>query len=177
MHGVIDGLPAGRDISGYRFTDLNGDHKDDLIYVDANGQTTTYINQRGYSVGLTPVFESMGVTHAGFTVPTNVSFGAFWGSGKADYAAVTETSTVVSILRFQNRDTGGTMVKGDGSRYCDMRGNGYDDYIWISYTGDITIFGNYLSPPNWIHYGQVYSVGRQRNEVMSEILRPHTLLT
>lgn len=165
MTGVIDGLDT-TDISYYRFADLNGDGKDDLIHVNPYGQTKTWINQRGYDVGLTPVWESMGVTHKGFVGLTNVTFGAYWGSGKADYAAIDETSTGITFTTWQNRDSGGTMVKGDGSRYCDMRGTGYDDYIWISYMGEMTIFGNELSPPEWIHYGYIYDVGRIRKEVM-----------
>lgn len=33
------------------------------------------------------------------------------------------------IARTQNMDTGGTAVAGDGTRYCDMTGDGSDDYI------------------------------------------------
>lgn len=35
----------------------------------------------------------------------------------------------VNVQRWRNQDKGGTMVKGDGSRYCDMTGSGSDDYI------------------------------------------------
>lgn len=38
MRGVFSGLPSGNKLSGYRFVDLNGDKKDELVWVDDNGQ-------------------------------------------------------------------------------------------------------------------------------------------
>ena len=42
MHGVFSGLPAHA-LSGWQFADLNGDHKDDLLWVDGNGQVSAKI--------------------------------------------------------------------------------------------------------------------------------------
>jgi hypothetical protein len=64
MDGVFSGLPAHA-LSGWQFVDLNGDKKDDrkltalnwitmtmltvvVVWVDANGQVTTWINRRGF---------------------------------------------------------------------------------------------------------------------------------
>ncbi|KFY78640.1 hypothetical protein V499_02243 [Pseudogymnoascus sp. VKM F-103] len=165
MSGVISGLPKLTPLSGWQFVDLNGDHKDDLVHVSTNGQVTTWINQRGQDVGLTPVWVSMGQTHGGAASPQNITFGTFWGSGRGDYAEVYESGGTVKINRFQNKDVGGTMVKGDGVRYCDMRGTGADDYIWISSTGEIWLYGNKHAPPNWIQYGIIGNVNRPRKEV------------
>ncbi|KAK4545949.1 hypothetical protein LTR36_002513 [Oleoguttula mirabilis] len=85
MDGVFSGLPV-HELSGWQFVDLNGDQKDDLVWIDANGQVTTWINRRGFSVGLGPQWVSHGVTHRGSSSPVNVTFGAFMGSGRADYA-------------------------------------------------------------------------------------------
>ncbi|KAK5111586.1 hypothetical protein LTR85_011815 [Meristemomyces frigidus] len=59
VDGVFNGLPA-HELSGWQFVDLNGDHKDDLVWMDANGQVTTWINRRGFSVGLEPQWVSHG---------------------------------------------------------------------------------------------------------------------
>ncbi|OBT51242.1 hypothetical protein VE04_08841, partial [Pseudogymnoascus sp. 24MN13] len=164
MSGVFSGLPNLTPLSGWRFVDLNGDHRDDLVHVSTNGQVTTWINQRGYDVGLTPVWVPMGQTHAGAASPQNISFGTFWGSGRGDYSEISESGGAISINRFSNEDVGGTMVKGDGVRYCDMRGTGADDYIWISSTGEMWLYGNKHAPPNWIQYGIIGNVNRPRKE-------------
>jgi hypothetical protein len=165
MNGVASGLPV-LTMSGWHFVDLNGDHKDDLVWINPNGQVTTWINQRGYNVGLTPVWQSMGVTHGGSTTPQNVVFGAFMGSGRADYSTVTQVPNQnVVVDRYQNLDTGGTMTKGDGSRYCDMTGTGSDDYIWISPTGEMTLYGNNHAWGTWIQYGVIYNVNRARRDI------------
>lgn len=35
----------------------------------------------------------------------------------------------VYVDRYRNDDHGGVLTKGDGTRYCDMRGSGSDDFI------------------------------------------------
>lgn len=121
MKGVFSELPS-HEMSGWKFVDLNGDGKDDLIWIDDNGQVTTWINRRGYSVGLGPEWVSQGITHQGSDHPVNVTFGASMGSGRADYTVVSIRDGNVYIERWENHDYGGTEVKGDGSRYCDMTG-------------------------------------------------------
>jgi hypothetical protein len=170
MHGVASGLPARIDLSGYRFVDLNGDHKDDLLWVTQNGQVNTWINQRGYSLGLTPDWAYMGQTHAGFGSPSNVTFANLRGSGRGDYiiqyVGFTYLSTpVLGYGIYANLDSGGTQVRSDGDRYCDMRGTGADDYIWISSTGEITLYGNYHTPPYWLQFGVIFNVNWDRNYV------------
>lgn len=111
----------------------------------------------------------MGITHAGFGAASNVAFGKFMGTGRADYSRIaTGDGTVYGLVyidRYQNQDVGGTMVKADGSRYCDMRGIGSDDYIWISSTGDMTIYGNEHVWGSWIQYGEVFNINRARREI------------
>ena len=118
-------MPANLPLSGWRFADLNGDQKDDLVYVDSFGKVTTWINKRGYALGLTPKWASMGVTHTGSTSPQNVTFGRIWNSGGADYTRVEANSGIkgkaganVYVTVNENIATGGRMSKGDGARYC-----------------------------------------------------------
>jgi hypothetical protein len=72
---------------------------------------------------------------------------------------------------------GGTRQKGDGDRYCDMRGTGSgkryghfffenkylthrnDDYVWMAKDGTLTLYGNYHNPPYWLQYGTIYTPG------------------
>lgn len=44
-------------------------------------------------------------------------------------AVVSVKNELVWTDRWENQDHGGTMVRGDGTFYCDMTGSGSDDYI------------------------------------------------
>ncbi|KAK5693162.1 hypothetical protein LTR97_010638 [Elasticomyces elasticus] len=164
MKGVISGLPA-QALSGWDFVDLNGDQKDDLIWVSDKGQVTTWINRRGFSVGLGPAFVSHGVTHAGSDKSVNLTWGASLGSGRADYALTSIRDDKVYVERWKNEDQGGTMVRGDGTFYCDMTGSGSDDYIFINATGAITLFENDHNWGYWIPWGVIYNAQHTRQEV------------
>ncbi|OWP06605.1 hypothetical protein B2J93_5084 [Marssonina coronariae] len=138
MRGVFNDLPA-QELSGWAFADLNGDHRDDL---------------------------SRGVTH-NFGANPHIVFGKFMGSGRADASRVSaRPNDNVRVERFKNDGKGGTMVKGDGSRYCDMTGDGYEDYIWVSSTGEITLYGNNKKlDGTWDQWGVIYNANRPRREI------------
>nr|OQO24051.1 hypothetical protein B0A51_05021 [Rachicladosporium sp. CCFEE 5018] len=161
MQGVFSGLPAHA-LSGWRFVDLNGDKKDDLIWVDANGQVISDSDRNGYPMGEKP---SACITHGGSGTPVNVTFGTFMGSGRADYALGSIKNGNVYVNRWENHDYGGTMVRGDGARYCDMTGSGSDDYLFIDSTGAITLFENQHNWGYWVPWGVIYSTNRKRQEV------------
>ncbi|KAK4565366.1 hypothetical protein LTR86_003983 [Recurvomyces mirabilis] len=164
MRGVISGLPP-KALSGWKFADLNGDKKDDLIWVSPDGQVTTWINRRGFSVGLGPAFVSHGVTHAGSASAVNVTFGASLGSGRADYALTSIQNGKVYVERWQNQDQGGTMVRGDGSFYCDMTGSGSDDYVFIDAFGSVTLFENDHNWGYWIPWGVIATISALRQDI------------
>ncbi|KAL2074793.1 hypothetical protein VTL71DRAFT_8572 [Oculimacula yallundae] len=192
--GIISGLSSSYNPSRWRFADLNGDHKEDLLYVNENGRVETFINYRGVNAGLTPVWKFMGVTHNGGSSPTTVTWGRIMGTGRADYAAISERpatgNMAASVFATINKNMGmaGTAVKGDGTRYCDMTGSGSADYIvsnidltdspklwgigidsmclqWISLMGEVTVFGNTHTWGTWTQYGVVANVNRSRREV------------
>jgi hypothetical protein len=58
----------------------------------------------------------------------NITFGRIAGSPRADYV---NTRPLGSLDLWENTGSGGTRLKGDGVRYCDMMGRGRDDYLWI----------------------------------------------
>ncbi|KAK5707629.1 hypothetical protein LTR97_000167 [Elasticomyces elasticus] len=142
--------------TGWDFVDLNGDHKDDLVWVDGNGQVTTWINRRGWSVGLGPAWVSHGVTHQGSGSAVNLTWGASLGSGRADYALSSIQNGNVYVERWKNQDQGGTM---------DMTGSGSDDYVFINSSGAITLFENDHNWGYWIPWGVIYNAQHTRPEI------------
>lgn len=57
------------------------------------------------------------------------------------------------------------MLKGDGTVYCDMDGDGTDDYVWISPNGLVDIYINIQNPPYWTNYGSVIILGLSRKNI------------
>lgn len=53
------------DKANSRTVDINGDWRSDMLWVNGNGQVTTWINQRGDGVGMAPYWREAGVTHPG----------------------------------------------------------------------------------------------------------------
>lgn len=55
-----------------------------------------------------------------------IDFGKIMGNKRADYTAVYVHSSTdeVYVDKYRNDDKGGTKLKGDGTRYCDMTGDG-----------------------------------------------------
>ncbi len=116
------------DIRGVRFTDVNGDFRDDWTWISTNGQVTTWVNQRGEEKGMVPRWLAAGVTHAGgFNVydgesRNNIQFGRVFGSGRRDYAHIERINCRdsdaghgcdVNVVVFQNLGSGGRFQKGE----------------------------------------------------------------
>lgn len=89
------------------------------------------------------------------------------GSGRADYSKISIGSNGnVYVDKWKNGGHGGTMVKGDGDFYCDMTGSGYMDYIWVSPTGEMTLYGNnHLLEATWVQWGVIYNANRDRRDI------------
>lgn len=123
--------------------------RDDILWVSNTGEVTTFINQRGSDLSLSPSWLEAGVTHSGigtnvtdrsqvvFGSVSNQSYYTAWplyqGVG-ADYSVAITSDTPVGTRPYQtylslnlwanSPPGGGTRQKGDGARYCDMRGTG-----------------------------------------------------
>lgn len=166
---VFTGNTIG-DIAGTMLVDINGDHRSDWLSMTTSGKVYTYTNSRYCIVDTTnfPLnWQDAGWTHNGMGVDgarDYIKFARFYGStGYHSYIYITNTTAedkkyTYHFHAFLNEGAGGTRRKADGDHYCDMRGNGADDYIWVGTDGSLTIFGNEHSPPNWLHYGLVYTI-------------------
>ncbi|KAL1864953.1 hypothetical protein VTK73DRAFT_5582 [Phialemonium thermophilum] len=154
------------DVRGIRFFDLNGDGRDDWIWMDDTGRTWTYMNNRGCDKGsLTPLWraghnaDGSNYTHAGMgkTVGREyIHFAKVFGEpeafslgGRADYVWAEDVGTFQGFTSklhiphvWQNRGSGATKLKADGDRYCNMMGhaNGAMDYVWVHSTGYMVLY-------------------------------------
>ncbi|KAH7375470.1 hypothetical protein B0T11DRAFT_345463, partial [Plectosphaerella cucumerina] len=156
------------DLQGVRFEDINGDGRDDWLWVDDNGQTTTWTNARscfrgkegdGLNVAWRQGFNgeaTSGPTHpGGFPKGSRnrIHFARIYGEpqafgllGRQDYVFMEHAKDGAkhkfSMLVFKNKGYGGTKLVADGNKYADMTGNGRDDYVWTHSTGVMTMFPN-----------------------------------
>ncbi|KAI0145418.1 hypothetical protein GGR57DRAFT_494464 [Xylariaceae sp. FL1272] len=96
---------AQTDKAGIVLADLSGDFRSDYMYINDFGNVHTWINNRSTGSGIVPKWRSAGLTH--------------------------EEKDRFDGLAWENRGSGGTKLKVDGNFYCDMRGSGSDDYVWI----------------------------------------------
>ncbi|KAL1599455.1 Glucan endo-1,3-alpha-glucosidase agn1 [Paraconiothyrium brasiliense] len=164
------------DIAGVRFLDINGDGRDDYVFVRDDGSTTIYINQRGDKddgPGLKPHWEQASVSHLGFPGDTdinrdNILFGRIYGTGRQDYIRVDETKSGktygYSFSFWNNTGSGGRKLNGDGIHFCDMTGSGTDDmiYIWEGGMIDVWFRGGTDDSPTWTSHGRIANLAVDR---------------
>ncbi|KAK5655613.1 hypothetical protein OQA88_5544 [Cercophora sp. LCS_1] len=173
---VFTGKGLG-DVNGVRFFDINGDGRDDWLWMDNTGRTHTYTNSRSCvkgveGQGLVPNWRaaSSNPTHPGRGDPTargRISFARIFDSsasfglrGRGDYVEVVpwgarDGGYLYSFDVIRNTGAGGAKLKGDGTRFCNMMGhtNGAMDLLWIHSTGHIRIYqskgGGFGAAPYW----------------------------
>ncbi|KAJ4007802.1 hypothetical protein NW766_009607 [Fusarium irregulare] len=157
------------DQRGVRFEDINGDGRDDWLWVDDKGATTTWINSRsckkgklgdGLNVAWRQGFwkgASSGPTHAGVGADgrNRIHFARIYGEAqfgllpKADYVYLQSTKQPDGRFKFEmkvwkNTGGGSTKLKADGNKYCNMLGHddGRQDYVWTLSTGKMKVWPN-----------------------------------
>ncbi|KAF2114469.1 SGNH hydrolase-type esterase domain-containing protein [Lophiotrema nucula] len=175
------GMPGNQ---GVRLLDINGDFRADWVYVFPDGHTRIFINHRGTKTdggGLKPAWVEASSAHPAFSSAgkaidlDHIKFGRVFGTGKQDFVWVRELATKVDdeILFsyffevYQNTGTGGTRLRGDGARYCDMYGRGRDDFMYIfgDGTGKIDLFENTGVANKWNVHNTILTTGRDRKSV------------
>ncbi|KAL4797007.1 hypothetical protein BDV19DRAFT_387547 [Aspergillus venezuelensis] len=165
----------GHDGAGVRFADVNGDGRDDYLWISEEGAVTAYLNQAGDSAG-GPIWIPQGEIATGVGASRGqVVFGDINGDGRADYLVVGETGDLEAWL---NMDSAvwlpqGKVAAGAGSaagvRIADIDGDGRADYLWLSETGPVTVFINAKGPsgPIWLPQGEIAAgVGASRDSVV-----------
>ncbi|KAF5507162.1 Multidomain esterase [Colletotrichum aenigma] len=156
-------------LAGTRFEDLNGDGRADWLWVSDNGQTTTYTNSRSchwgkegdglYSAWRIGTNKASGKspTHTGGMangIRNRIHFASVYGSpqdfgllSRKDYVwmehkELSNGKHEFKVRVWKSKGYGATKPKADGNFYCDMTGNGRDDYIWVLSKGEMDLFEN-----------------------------------
>jgi len=168
LRGVVFGKDQPSDkMRTLLFGDINGDYRSDILLVSQNGSVETWTNQRGRGKGIVPEWVSSGITHLGMpdsAILEKIKFGRIYGSNRVDYIYLKENHDYFDMLVYENKGVGGTKLKADGTFFCDMRGTGSDDYVWIYADGHSDeIFTNTHNPPFWdLNYKFTLKVGVPR---------------
>jgi hypothetical protein len=157
--------PKGKgDIRGTRFVDINGDGRSDWIWVGDAGETDIYTNMRGPGPdggdmkGIVPYWLRATAFHGGMGkagVRDNIFFARIFSKdaqGRRDYVWMEQTGFAFSMHVWRNDGSGGTQRKSDWDRYCDVSGDGKDDYLQVRPNGDVEMWGNIANPPEWCAY-------------------------
>lgn len=161
----------GGDLAGVRFEDLNGDGRDDWMWVADVGTTTTWTNSRSCAKGLEGnglnvawrqgyhSGASSGPTHlASFNGDVNrnrIHFARIYGEpesfsllGRQDYVYMEHVKDgdlhTFKLNVWKSKGSGATKLKADGNKYGNMQGSptGRMDYVWSYSNGRMVIFRN-----------------------------------
>lgn len=137
---IATGLGPGANV---RFADIDGDGKDDFIYLHPNGGATTiYANQFLSTTPLTdwrplPEADASGIGQR----PEEIEFVDINGDGKADYVWTSAVDGRVQVWfndypnlpawRAQGEIAGGVGTAGSNIRWADLQGTGRASYIAV----------------------------------------------
>ncbi|KAJ8127625.1 hypothetical protein O1611_g6011 [Lasiodiplodia mahajangana] len=134
--------------------DLDGDGRDDLLYVVAGGETKAWLNTGADKV---PDYYRLDEIATGATAALGdtVYFGDFTGEGRADYMIVGDGGKVYGLVnRLQETTLAprwlGSFVLAEGPdgaeqdevRLVDMTGDGKVDYLLVGENGKVTLWEN-----------------------------------
>ncbi|QKX60476.1 uncharacterized protein TRUGW13939_07621 [Talaromyces rugulosus] len=157
-------------LTGVRLEDINGDGRDDWVWVGDTGEAYMESNSRscqegeagdglnivwreGYWQGASsgPMALGMGVAQ----VRERIHFARVYGEaqafgllGRQDYVYLNHSKDgdkhMFDLHVWKNTGSGSTKLKADGDKYCNMAGysNGMMDYVWTLSTGQMTLYTN-----------------------------------
>ncbi|WP_054564419.1 FG-GAP-like repeat-containing protein [Frankia sp. R43] len=170
---VAAGVGATRD--EVRFTDLDGDSRDDYLVVQAQGQVRAWLNTFSESgAGWLVQGEIAGGVGAS---RADVEFADLTGGGSSDYLVVNSTGQVTAwrndVFGQEDRwDYQGTVASGVGAtlpevRFADLNGDRKDDYLVVSEQGAVRAWLNNRggSGSPWTYLGQVAAGAGPRESV------------
>ncbi|OTA98047.1 carbohydrate esterase family 3 protein [Hypoxylon sp. CI-4A] len=156
-------------LTGVRFEDINGDGRDDWMWMSNAGTTYTYTNSRSCATGVEgnglnvawrqgfKTGESSGPTHAAeFDGDVNINrihFARIYGEassfsllGRQDYVYMEHSKSgdkhIFNMKVWKNQGSGSAKLKADGNKYADVTGTGRMDYVWTYSFGKMILFRN-----------------------------------
>ncbi|WP_155355878.1 FG-GAP-like repeat-containing protein [Acrocarpospora macrocephala] len=148
-----------------RFTDLDGDSRDDYLVVNAQGKVRAWLNTFGQSGGEPWLVQGEIASGAGVS-RENVEFADVDGDGNADYLTINAAGQVWAWMgeRFAGPErwdpqgmiaagvSGGTL---EGLRFADLNADGKADYLMVDPQGRVRAWGNRLPSVIWTEWGEV----------------------
>ena len=175
-----------------RFADLNGDGRDDYIWVGANGEITAFVNGGQAADGHWIWYPQPSLIASGVGgTRDQIILADLNGDGRAEYLWVhpdgsvdvwlnqqkpTETASTLAINWFkQTMSATGIGRDGQGVRFADLNGDGRAEYLYVDDIGAVTVYlngGGKDNGPNagnivWIPQTQsATGVGGHRNNTV-----------
>ncbi|KAH8696250.1 hypothetical protein BGW36DRAFT_380518 [Talaromyces proteolyticus] len=142
QQGQIAASGMGQDGNGVVFADLNGDGRDDYLWVSETGAVTAYLNGAGETGKSSWIPQGTVATGVGAN-RSEVVFADLNGDGRAEYLWIdTDTGSVKAWLNTASSGgnitwiewgevASGVGVGGNDIRFADITGSKRDDYIAI----------------------------------------------
>ncbi|KAL8847788.1 MAG: hypothetical protein Q9221_007187 [Calogaya cf. arnoldii] len=174
---LLNGAGLGQDLDqdgthAVRFADLNGDGRDDFIWVGPNGEVTAYVNG-GPAADGSWIWHPQPALIAGGVggKRSEIYLADLNGDGRAEYLWVhsdgsvdvwlnqrgpTETSSTLAIKwNPQTRSVGGIGRDGAGVRFADLNGDGRAEYIYVQDDSQLIVYLNSGSQDNGANAGVI----------------------
>ena len=163
----IVGMPQG---PGVRLADMDGDGRDDYLWVHPDtGATILYLNG-GYSADGGVEWINKGEIATGIGEALGVVFADINGDGRDDYLWISSEGLVDAYINGGEKEDGGWLwtsigqIVGEGTgatrettRFADIDGDGRDDYLVVGEGGSLNAWLNfgYGDKPDWQHLGVI----------------------
>jgi hypothetical protein len=176
---IATGLGEG---AGVMFADINGDGRDDYLWVSSDGDVTAYINDGEQAEGGW-LWTSLGQIAGEGTGATRdtTRFADVDGDGRADYLVVGSEGSLNAWLNLGYSDLPdwyplGIIATGIGDaagvHLYDLNNDGRADYIWLDEDGGAIAYinnrgGSRGLAPDWVNAGTIATgVGAPRDEII-----------
>ncbi|KAL8671615.1 MAG: hypothetical protein Q9168_003888 [Polycauliona sp. 1 TL-2023] len=167
-----DLYPGQPDSHAVTFADLNGDGRDDFIWIGPNGEITAFVNGGQADDGHW-IWNPQPAKIAGGVGGKRgeIQFADLNGDGRAEYLWVhadgsvdvwlnvqgpSETATILDInWSGQTRSIGGIGRDGAGVRFADLNGDRRAEYIYVQDNGQLIVYLNTGSQDNGPNAGVI----------------------
>ncbi|KAL8709701.1 MAG: hypothetical protein Q9220_005641 [cf. Caloplaca sp. 1 TL-2023] len=187
-----DFYPNENNAHAVTFADLNGDGRDDYIWIGPNGEITAYVNGGLAADGHWIWYPQPNKIASGVGGKRGeIQFADLNGDGRAEYLWVhpdgsvdvwlneqlpAETASTLAINWYpQTRSAKGIGRDGAGVRFADLNGDGRAEYLYVESNGAVIVYlnaGSQDAGPNagvitWVPQKQTATgVGGVRNETV-----------